>query len=248
MKGKFMSKYVLIHGSFLGGWCWNKVKKELEENGHIVFAPDLPGHSISIDISAKEISLEKYVSFVCDLIRKVDDKVILVGHSLGGAIITNAAEYVHERIEKLVYVCAVVPKNGDKVSDLLKSDASPEIESVSSINKIKMHIELDYDKIEKAIFNGCKEEDIDIANRHLVPQPLKPFLEPIILEKENYRKLDRLGIVCSEDKSLRPVFQEKMYKEAGCIIKVIESGHAPFFSKAEELSKILLGCTKGKVQ
>lgn len=52
-----------------------------------------------------------------------------------------------------------------------------------------------------------------------MPQPFIPFTEPIILEKEIFKKLDRIGIVCTEDKSLSPAIQEKMYRNAGCRIE-----------------------------
>jgi hypothetical protein len=54
--------------------------------------------------------------------------------------------------------------------------------------------------------------------------------------------MDRIGVVCTIDRSLSPSFQEKMYKEAGCKIEFIESGHAPYYSNVTELSKILLTC------
>jgi pimeloyl-ACP methyl ester carboxylesterase len=237
-----MSTYVLIHGSLIGGWCWNKVKTILENDGHIVYAPDLPGHSKDDKISAKEITLNKYVSFVCNLINGIDGKVILVGHSLGGAIITNAVEYVHNKIEKLVYVCAIVPKNEDKVGELLKSCSVPETNNPITINKFEMHIEVNFDKVNDVLFNGCDKDDIAYAIKMMVPQPFIPFTEPIIIKQENFKKINRIGVVCTEDRSLPPVFQEKMYNDAGCKMKFIKSGHAPYFSKAKELSKILLDC------
>jgi hypothetical protein len=238
-----MSTYILIHGSSVGGWCWKKVKKLLENAGHVVYAPDLPGHSLKHRVPAKEITLDKYVSFVCSLVKELDEKVILVGHSLGGAVVTNAAEYVSEKLKKLVYVCAIVPKNGDIISTLLSGDGGPELENAVTVNKLEKYIELNFEKIDKLIYNGCEEGDIAYAKKHIVNQPLIPFTEPIIIKQENYKKVDRVGIVCSDDKSLSPVFQEKMYKDAGCRLEFLKSGHAPYFSKAEELSKILLACS-----
>jgi hypothetical protein len=238
-----MSTYVLIHGSSIGGWSWNKVKKLLENSGHVVYTPDLPGHSMEPRVPAREITLDTYVSFVRNLINGIDEKVILAGHSLGGAIITNVAEYAHDRINKLVYVCAIVPKNGDKAGELLKSDAGSETKSTITINKIKMHIELNIDKIDEVLFNGCEKDDIAYAKKRLVPQPFIPFTESIIIKQENFKKVDRVGVVCTEDRSLSPSFQVKMYKDAGCRTVFLKSGHAPYFSKAEELTKILSACS-----
>lgn len=76
----------------------------------------------------------------------------------------------------------------------------------------------------------------------IVPQPLQPILQPIILENEMFKKLDRIGIVCTGDKSLSPSIQEKMYSDAGCKKRYINSGHAPYFSNPDEVSKILSEC------
>lgn len=232
-----MATFVLIHGSLIGGWCWNKVKKGLEQDGHTVYAPDLPGHSSHNRIAAKEITLEKYVSFVCDLVNDIEDKVILVGHSLGGAIITQVIEHVFSKVERVIYVCAIVPKNGEKVGEIIKSDSTSD---AVHINKEKMQIEVDIDKINEVLFDGCDTSDVAYAEKMVVPQPLLPLLEPVILKNEFFKKLDRIGIVCTDDKSLSPAIQDKMYSDAGCRKFYLNSGHAPYFSKVDELTVILL--------
>jgi len=237
-----MSTFVLIHGSLIGGWCWNKIKKTLEGDGHTVFAPDLPGHSLQSTIAASGITLEKYVTFVCNLVNGIDGKIVLVGHSLGGAIITKAVEQLFSKVERLIYVCAIVPKNGDKVGELMVGDSSSEVNDSIQINKEKMQIEVDVDKIDGLLFNGCDNDDIAYAKKMIVPQPFLPFLEPIMLEKEFFKNIDRIGVVCTDDKSLSPAIQEKMYNDAACKKYYLDSGHAPYFSKADELAKILLEC------
>lgn len=237
-----MATYVLIHGSLIGGWCWNKIGKVLENKGHFVYAPDLPGHSTDSNISAKEITFEKYVSFVCNLVNGIEGKIILVGHSLGGAIVTKVIEHVISKIEKVIYVCAIVPKNGDTIGELMKSDSISEVNNSVQINKEKMQIEVNFEKIDEVIFNGCDKNDIAYAKKMVVPQPFLPFTEPIILENEYFKMVGRIGIVCTEDKSLSPAIQEQMYRDAGCKMFFLNSGHAPYFSKPDELTKILLDC------
>src|SRR5690348_7432805 len=77
-----MSVFVLIHGSWHGGWCWERVTPLLRAAGHRVIAPDLPGHGH--DAPPVERAYERYVPFVCGLLDAQPEPVVLVGHSSGG--------------------------------------------------------------------------------------------------------------------------------------------------------------------
>lgn len=167
---------------------------------------------------------------------------MIVLYILGGAVISNAAEYVNDRIKTLVYVCALVPRNGDKIIDILNRDAGSAPVNSVNVNRDQMSIELNLDKIEEVMYNGCEKDDVAYAKGKIIPQPLNPLQETIIMAQKLYRTVERIGVLCTEDRSLSPALQEKMYKDAGCSIRFLQSGHAPYFSKAEELGNILLGC------
>ena len=93
-----MSTYLLIHGAWHGAWCWYKVIPRLERAGHRVVAPDLP--SLGIDRTpVAQISLDTWTDSICGLLDAQDEPVILVGHSRGGILISQAAE---KRPEKIV--------------------------------------------------------------------------------------------------------------------------------------------------
>ncbi len=107
-----MSNYVLIHGAWHGAWCWDKVVPLLEKEGHKVEAPDLPGHG-NDKTPIPEISLQAYADRVCEILDAQSEPVILVGHSMGGVVITQAAENRPEKIKKLVYLTAFLLQNGE---------------------------------------------------------------------------------------------------------------------------------------
>ena len=106
-----MSTYVLVHGSWHGGWCWDKVIPLLKARGHRVVAPDLPGHGRD-KTPASDITLRAYADRVCDVLDAEAEPAILVGHSFGGLVITQAAEYRPEKIRTLVYLCAYLLRSG----------------------------------------------------------------------------------------------------------------------------------------
>ena len=111
-----MTTYVLIHGAWHGGWCWARVAPLLRAQGHEVHAPSLAGMGEHAHLLSKQITVDTHVE---DVVAYIDawelSGVVLVGHSYGGHIITGVADRLEgtDRLARLVYVDAVVPKDGD---------------------------------------------------------------------------------------------------------------------------------------
>ena len=180
-----MSTYVLVHGASQGGWCWERVKKRLEKNRHTVFAPDLPGHEARSPLSYSEITLERYVQRVVDIVNSVDGKVILVGHSLGGAVIEKAIDELdHSKLAKAIFVSGFIPEDGDIVGEILKADDGSELRSCFRLNEEKTAVELIPEKIGNIIYNGCSTEDIQIAKEKVVSQSVFPIGTPVRIKTE----------------------------------------------------------------
>ena len=111
-----MANYVLIHGSFQGGWIWKPTAKVLRSAGHDVYAPTLDGcgerrfqirPGITIEAQAREVA---DIMFYEDL-----DDVVLVATSTGGLVVCKTAELARERIKRLVFVDALAPQPGQRV-------------------------------------------------------------------------------------------------------------------------------------
>jgi pimeloyl-ACP methyl ester carboxylesterase len=105
--------FVLVHGSFTGGWCWRPVASLLEANGHRVFAPSLTGLAERSHLLAPSVGLETHILDIANLIEWEDlDDIVLVGHSYGGMVTGGVAQRLHRRISSLVFADAVVPVEG----------------------------------------------------------------------------------------------------------------------------------------
>ena len=111
-----MSRFVLVHGAWHGAWCWYKLLPRLERAGHRVTALDLPAHGKDRTPIA-EVTLERYADAVCNALGLDAEPAILVGHSMGGIAITQAAERHPERIKSLVYLTAFLLRDGDTLTD-----------------------------------------------------------------------------------------------------------------------------------
>ena len=114
-----MSKtFVLIHGTWHGGWAWKDVVSHLSEKGHIAHTPTLPGHGPGATRSG--ITHQDCVDSVTKCIRHCElEDVVLVGHSFGGTIVQKVAEEVPDRIAHMVFLDALVLKDEERVLDVL---------------------------------------------------------------------------------------------------------------------------------
>ena len=94
-----MSTFVLIHGAWHGGYAWRHVAPMLRKAGHEVFAPSLTGLGDRSHLSSREVNLETHIQDVVSLIEMEDlSKVVLLGHSYGGMVITGVADRMPGRI------------------------------------------------------------------------------------------------------------------------------------------------------
>jgi pimeloyl-ACP methyl ester carboxylesterase len=235
-----MSTFILVHGAWHGGWCWKKIIPLLEEGGHKVIAPDLPGHGEN-KVPIVEITLQLYVNHVCQIIDSQAEPVILVAHSLGGSTISQAAENRPGKIKALVYLSGLLLLNGEAAVNYTLSDTEaivlpnltmPEDLSYSSVNE---------EIVKEAFYGHCSEEDINYAKPRLVPEASAPFQTPVVTTEEKFGQIPRVYISCLKDKAIGPSTQKKMYTNLPCdkLIRM-DTDHSPFFSAPEELAMHLL--------
>ncbi|OSY16982.1 hypothetical protein BTJ48_00793 [Bacillus mycoides] len=227
-----MSTYVLVYGAWQGEWAWDLVKPQLEAFGHTVITLDLPGSGKDTTPS-QNITLDSYVNAVTTIINQQNEKVILVGHSMGGIVITQTAELIPNKIDKLVYLCAFLPQNGESLGSKLDGEAGPQF----SINENDMTAELIPELIEQTFLNATEDGSIKGASfNQMRPQPLGPFQKELKISEENFGTVNRIYIETTLDRAIPIDFQRRMNTETPCVkIITLEADHSPFFSKTAEL-------------
>ena len=232
-----MSTFVLIHGASHGAWCWKKVVPLLVQEGHTVVAPDLPGHGEDRTPIA-DVTLKAYTDRVCQVLDDQGENIILVGHSMGGTVITQVAEYRPEQIRKLVYLTAVVPVNGQSMRQATAEVRNPNFITIADDESFYSYKD---EWVVDIFYGDCSEEDISFAKSMLVPQPTSPVLEPVRVSEANYGSVPRVYIECLQDRILVPAFQQKLYTAVPCEQVIsMNTSHSPFFSAPETLAKHLL--------
>jgi pimeloyl-ACP methyl ester carboxylesterase len=115
-----VATYVLVHGAWSGGWMWRDVARMLRAAGHEAFAPTLTGLGERVHLARPDVDLDCHVRDVANVLRYERlERVVLVGYSYGGVVVTGVAEQEPLRIARLVYLDALVPFDGESAADLL---------------------------------------------------------------------------------------------------------------------------------
>jgi pimeloyl-ACP methyl ester carboxylesterase len=112
-----MARFVLVHGAFAGAWLWEPVVDKLETAGHTVETLDLPGAG-NDHTPVEEITLDAYAERICQVLGRRPQQAVLVGHSMGGMAVTQAASRCPERVAALIYVAAFLPGEGQSLKGL----------------------------------------------------------------------------------------------------------------------------------
>ncbi len=235
-----MSTIILVHGAFHGAWSWYKIIPLLEQAGRRVIARDLPGHGHRAG-SGEECSLKSYAASVCDLIDREDGQVTLVGHSMGGAVISQAAEMRAMRVAKLVYVAAFLPKDGQSVRSFSKPGAKSALYENVTWSDDRKYATLKADKFGAAFCHDAPAADAVLGGLLSVPEDMAPPGEPVSLTENRFGKIPRAYVVCAQDRALDPQIQKAMVRESPCdTVVTLDAAHSPMLSRPEELAQILL--------
>jgi pimeloyl-ACP methyl ester carboxylesterase len=122
-----MSTFVLIHGSYQGGWIWQRVANRLRAEGHTVYAPSLDGCAERKHTLRPGITTETHAAEIADLLFYEDLRdVVIVGTSSGGMVLCRAAEAARDRIARVVFVDALALFAGERIRDIVsRSTAVP---------------------------------------------------------------------------------------------------------------------------
>ncbi len=235
-----MSSFVLVHGSWHGAWCWYKVAPRLRELGHEVIVPELPSHGRD-RTPAQEVGMEDYVDAVAAAIDRASRPVVLVGHSRGGIVISQAAEARPEGVRTLVYLAAYLLRDGETVLDWAPSDTGSLV-----MTNLEFAEDHGWDMLREAAFDAalyadCSVEDRALAHALLNPEPLAPSLTPLQLTRERYGRVPRAYVELTQDRAVTPALQRRMREATRCArVTALAASHSAYFSMPDALARELV--------
>eukprot|EP01018_Ginkgo_biloba_P013067 Gb_40808 [translate_table: standard] len=243
--------FVFVHGAMHGAWCWYKIVDLLQRDGHQVTALDLKSAGTSPVAVDSIKSFEEYNLPLMDFLASLPptEKIVLVGHSLGGVSVAYASEAFPHNIAVAVYVTALMFRGGDRLARELESlqpdkDGSEQFELHFGDGKDNLPTSaIVPKKSQKNLLYGTSPSyDATLASLLLRPFPTNVLVNiGLQTTEERYDVVPRVYIRTEKDKILQPKLQD--FYIAGAPPKevhVLECDHSPFFSAPDQLHQLLL--------
>lgn len=239
-----MSRFVLVHGSWMGAWAWDRVKPLLTDAGHRVEAIDLPGYGQNNGRPVSEITLGSYTDAALAAIDAADGPVTFVGHSMGGIVVSTAAEQRPEQVRRAVYLAAYMLPAGESVFSF--SQSTPEF----STSQVVAFLEVDQaagtsrirlEGIAPVFVNDGSEQDAAFARTNAHVDYLAPSGTPIAITAERWGSVPRVYIETLRDQAVPLPAQRRMNELLpGAEVHSLNTGHSPFITQPEQLARLLL--------
>ena len=230
-----MARFLLIHGSCHGAWCWRDVVPALEAAGHEATAIDLPGNAGS-PIAPGDATLENSGQAILDA--STPDTVV-VGHSWAGYPIGQAAEMDPKGLKALIFLCAYVPNDGLSMVDMRKRAPHHPILPAVIRDPDGITISIDPEQAPGIFYSDCGPEIVDYAVPRLCPQAIRPQATPITVT-DRYASVPKHYIRCTEDRTIPPEYQAEMVKDwPEGTVHEMQRSHSPFFSDPAGLAGLL---------
>jgi pimeloyl-ACP methyl ester carboxylesterase len=219
-----VNNVVLVHGAFADGSGWKELYTRLVRRGLNVTMVQNPLTSLEDDVAATNVVLDLQ-----------DGPTILVGHSWGGAVITEAGN--HEKVAALVYVAAFQPDSGESALQWLQTAPPapengvlpPDDKGIVYYDKAKYHAGFCADLSEEEAAFMCASQGAFYA---------KGFVTPIT--KAAWKNKPAYALVATEDKSIAPEIQRNMYRRSNTKMTEVKGSHVIFMSQPDAVAKVVM--------
>jgi pimeloyl-ACP methyl ester carboxylesterase len=231
---------VLVHGAWHGAWCWDHVSADLSDRGFSVVAVDLPGHGASpLPLG----DLYGDAAFVTQTVAAIDGPVILVGHSYGGAVITEAGP--NPNVARLVYLTAFCLDEGESLLGKVTAGATAEQAAQTAalfVDQGDGTMVVAEDFIIPMFYGDCSAGDVAFAMARLGAQPMASFVQPV--QRTSWRTTPSTYVVCAQDGAIAPGIQRDMAARCSTTV-TLEASHSPFFSMPGAVADVLAAAAEG---
>ena len=234
-----MARFILVHGAMHGGWCWERIVPLLQAAGHEVAVIDLPG-SDGVD-PPESVNMTRYTDALVKLLDGEAEPVILVGHSLGGMAVSAAAERRPDKVARLVYLAALLPRDGESAGSLMENNEDQSVISGFQFAADGHSFRMDPMLSPGIFYNHCDPSVAAAASARLSPQPIAVLAEPVRLTAERFGRIPKSYIATTDDHAVQYPFQRWMAdRDLDLEVTTMDTGHSPFYSEPDALTALLI--------
>lgn len=224
-----MARFLLIHGSAHGAWCYRDLIPTLTALGHQATAIDLPSHGDD-PTPYQEATLSGYADRIVSELQAIGEEVILLGHSMGGYPISLAAERLPAGVKHLVFLCAYVPKPGFSLNDRRREAEEQPLMEAIQLTEDGLGWTVGDDDLNRLFYHDCPPGTVDLAKAHLTIQAREPSTVSIETTAR-YAAIPRSYIHCMNDGTIPPSYQVTMSEDwPSERVFSMDCGHSPFFA------------------
>ncbi|MBS1601522.1 MAG: alpha/beta fold hydrolase [Bacteroidetes bacterium] len=233
--------YVLVHGAWSSSAGLEQVKERLEKAGQKVILVSLPGHGTD-QTPPGTLTMDVYRDKTIEAINAVQGKVILVGHSMAGIVISAVAEKIPNRIDKLVYLAAYLPADGQSLLDLATTDKESYLGNALIPSEDHSTIGVKTEVIVPAFCQDAPDGVKSVVVSTFRVEPAIPLTNKVSLTAANFGRLPKYYIHTLQDHTVSPALQQRMVATAPHVVKEysLDSSHTPFLSMPDQLVDVLL--------
>src|SRR5262245_34926973 len=220
---------VLVHGAFVDGSGWESVYNLLKKDGYSVTIVQNPTISLAGDVAATKAAIDAQ-----------NGPVILVGHSYGGAVITEAGN--NPKVAGLVYIAAFAPDKGESVNSLIK-DPPPGAPVPPIVGPVDGFLFLD-----KAKFHASFAGDVDAEKAAFMADSQNPWgLEAVggAITEPAWKSKPSWYLVATGDRMIPPPAQRMMSQRAGSTVVEVAGSHAIYVSQPEAVAALIKKASQG---
>ena len=231
---------ILVHGALLTSNSWIGVQSYLQNHGYNVLTVDMPGRAED-GIDPKTITLNSAVDKLCQVVNLQHGKVILGGHSQGGAVITQALAKCGDRIKGLIYIAAVAPLSGENVFAMLNDQDNNDFNQCATLNTNSGLYEINYQGPLKEMFmDDATLIQANKAINNMAPEPAAIGDGVLEYDATLFNQIPKFYIQTTKDRIISLDTQKKIQAKIKLNkVYTMDTGHSPFVSQPQILGKNL---------
>lgn len=230
-----ISNVLLVHGAWHGAWCWAPLQRALDQLGIPSYAIDLPGHGISpLPLG----DLHGDAAAVVEALEALPPDTLLLGHSYGGAVISQAAAH-SDRIGHLMFIAAFALEAGESVNGFLRSAPRHKVELANIMVPTDEGVTtLDLEHAGALLYPGSSKVVQRACAERLGPQPNATMTQEVGGAPAS--AIESTYVLCNQDRAVHPEHQRIMAARCSSVIE-IDSDHSPFVDEPATIASIIQG-------